>query len=261
MRRSLTLTCVLAFAACAAPAAITQTARITSTAIHFNGPTFAEARAHYANELSHRAGDPDDALAVTWGLLGDFRNFDLSCDDWITLDYQHPQPDSFLDPQELSFRVGFQTGGPERGTVYLSYETPASTAPLSAGRSFLRSGAADVLGTPHHALFFAGGGSSGVDDAGTFTTQVTLPGEWVYNQRVAGGALVSWNYGDYDAVDHWVYNAGTGHTTLTLHAPYYRGVNPDIRITLIGSPVPAPGAALVLAAAVAPLTRRSRRTD
>ncbi len=259
MRQLLALTCAFACFAAPASASIAQTARETHTAIRFSDRTFADARAAYTNEIQHAAGSDGDALSIPWTVFGRFENFELYADDWLTLDYTPPVADEYYSPQTFAYRVAFTPGSAPLGTVYLNYETPTTPQNLLYQQSFLSTRAINTYGESRWVLDFRGGGAGGVDASGVFRTRVSVPGFWNRGSTEEGGALVSWNTSDFDAVSLWEYNPLTDITTLSLQTLNYRGIDPDIRITLFGVPAPAPaaGALAVLAGCLAGKRRRA----
>ena len=113
------------------------------------------------------------------------------------------------------------------GGLDIYYSGDSSATP---GASFLTTATA----LDHYVLAFAGGGTNGVDDGGTFDSTVRILGNW---SSPTSHSALSFGSG-YTLVQDFVFNGAF--TTVEVQTTDYDGVNPSIDFTLYGNTVAVP---------------------
>jgi MYXO-CTERM domain-containing protein len=243
-------------------AAITQPWRRTTTTLTGTSGTFSNAHYGYANDLTVRASAVGDVQTEFFAYKANFQNVSaaVTIGD-ATLNFAtaafDPVDSLYKSPYSLTFG-----GANLTSTWRFAYDGGVVAAATPGDASFISQTQVMRNGQLHWALVFAGGGSGGVSQGGTFTSTVVMAGEWSRAGTGAGSVELLYNSTYYTIASDFLYDGAN--TTFAVNTNSYvttldgEGNNPTIQMTLIGDVVPSPGAVALLGLAGVVAGRRRR---
>ena len=243
-------------------AAITQPWRRTTTTLTGTSGTFSNAHYGYVNDLTVRASAVGDVQTEFFAYKANFQSVSaaVTIGD-ATLNFAtaafDPVDSLYKSPYSLTFG-----GANLTSTWRFAYDGGVVAAATPGDASFISQTQVMRNGQLHWALVFAGGGSGGVSQGGTFTSTVVMAGEWSRAGTGAGSVELSYNNAHYTIATDFLYDGAN--TTFAVNTNAYvttldgEGNNPTIQMTLIGDVVPSPGAVALLGLAGVVAGRRRR---
>ena len=243
-------------------AEITQPWRRTTTTLTGTSGTFSNAHYGYVNDLTVRASAVGDVQTEFFAYKANFQNVSaaVTIGD-ATLNFGaaalDPVDSLYKSPYSLTFG-----GSNLTSTWRFAYEGGVVAGATPGDASFISQTQVMRNGQLHWALVFAGGGSGGVSQGGTFTSTVVMAGEWSRLGTGAGSVELSYNSAYYTIASDFLYDGAN--TTFAVNTNAYvttpdgEGNNPTIQMTLIGDVVPSPGAVALLGLAGVVGARRRR---
>ena len=243
-------------------AEITQPWRRTTTTLTGTSGTFSNARYNYANDLTVRASASGDVQTEFFAYKANFQNVSAA----VTIgDAALNFGAAAYDPVDAVYKSPYSLtfgGSNLTSTWRFAYEGGVVAGATPGDASFISQTQVMRNGQLHWALVFAGGGSGGVSQGGTFTSTVVMAGEWSRLGTGAGSVELSYNSAYYTIASDFLYDGAN--TTFAVNTNAYvttpdgEGNNPTIQMTLIGDVVPSPGAVALLGLAGVVGARRRR---
>ena len=243
-------------------AEITQPWRRTTTTLTGTSGTFSNAHYNYANDLTVRASAVGDVQTEFFAYKANFQNVSAA----VTIgDAALNFGAAAYDPVDAVYKSPYSLtfgGSNLTSTWRFAYEGGVVAAATPGDASFISQTQVMRNGQLHWALVFAGGGSGGVSEGGTFTSTVVMAGEWSRLGTGAGSVELSYNNAYYTIATDFLYDGAN--TTFAVNTNAYvttldgEGNNPTIQMTLIGDVVPSPGAVALLGLAGVVGARRRR---
>ena len=243
-------------------AEITQPWRRTTTTLTGTSGTFSNAHYNYANDLTVRASAVGDVQTEFFAYKANFQNVSaaVTIGD-ATLNFGaaalDPVDSLYKSPYSLTFG-----GSNLTSTWRFAYEGGVVAGATPGDASFISQTQVMRNGQLHWALVFAGGGSGGVSQGGTFTSTVVMAGEWSRLGTGAGSVELSYNNAYYTIASDFLYDGANTTFAVTTNTyvttPDGEGNNPTIQMTLIGEVVPSPGAVALMGLAGVVGARRRR---
>ena len=243
-------------------AEITQPWRRTTTTLTGTNGTFSNAHYGYVNDLTVQASTVGDVQSDAFAYRSNFQNVSAAVTTGdATLNFAaaalDPVDSLYKSPYSLTFG-----GSKLTSTWRFAYEGGVVAAATPGDDSFISQTQVMRNGQLHWALVFAGGGSGGVSEGGTFTSTVVLAGQWSRTRTGAGSVELSYNSAYYTIASNFLYDGAN--TTFAVNTNAYvttpdgEGNNPTIQMTLIGDVVPSPGAVALMGLAGVVGARRRR---
>jgi len=243
-------------------AAITQPWRRTTTTLTGTSGTFSNAHYGYVNDLTVRASAVGDVQTEFFAYKANFQNVSAA----VTIgDAALNFGAAAYDPVDAVYKSPYSLtfgGSNLTSTWRFAYEGGVVAAATPGDASFISQTQVMRNGQLHWALVFAGGGSGGVSEGGTFTSTVVMAGEWSRLGTGAGSVELSYNNAYYTIATDFLYDGAN--TTFAVNTNAYvttldgEGNNPTIQMTLIGDVVPSPGAMALMGLAGVVGARRRR---
>jgi MYXO-CTERM domain-containing protein len=243
-------------------AEITQPWRRTTTTLTGTSGTFSNAHYNYANDLTVRASAVGDVQTEFFAYKANFQNVSAA----VTIgDAALNFGAAAYDPVDAVYKSPYSLtfgGSNLTSTWRFAYEGGVVAAATPGDASFISQTQVMRNGQLHWALVFAGGGSGGVSEGGTFTSTVVMAGEWSRLGTGAGSVELSYNNAYYTIATDFLYDGAN--TTFAVNTNAYvttpdgEGNNPTIQMTLIGDVVPSPGAVALMGLAGVVAGRRRR---
>ena len=243
-------------------AEITQPWRRTTTTLTGTSGTFSNAHYNYANDLTVRASAVGDVQTEFFAYKANFQNVSAA----VTIgDAALNFGAAAYDPVDAVYKSPYSLtfgGSNLTSTWRFAYEGGVVAGATPGDASFISQTQVMRNGQLHWALVFAGGGSGGVSQGGTFTSTVVMAGEWSRLGTGAGSVELSYNNAYYTIATDFLYDGAN--TTFAVNTNAYvttpdgEGNNPTIQMTLIGDVVPSPGAVALMGLAGVVAGRRRR---
>ena len=243
-------------------AEITQPWRRTTTTLTGTSGTFSNAHYNYANDLTVRASAVGDVQTEFFAYKANFQNVSAA----VTIgDAALNFGAAAYDPVDAVYKSPYSLtfgGSNLTSTWRFAYEGGVVAGATPGDASFISQTQVMRNGQLHWALVFAGGGSGGVSEGGTFTSTVVMAGEWSRLGTGAGSVELSYNNAYYTIATDFLYDGAN--TTFAVNTNTYvttpdgEGNNPTIQMTLIGDVVPSPGAMALMGLAGVVGARRRR---
>jgi MYXO-CTERM domain-containing protein len=243
-------------------AVITQPMRTTTTTLTGTSGTFSNAHYGYVNDLTVQASAIGDFQSEFFSYKANFQNVSaaVTAGD-ATLNFTPAAYDPVDMLYESPYTLTFD-GSNLTTTWRFAYEGSVVPGATGGSDSFISQTQVMRNGQLHWALVFAGGGSGGVSEGGTFTSTVVMAGQWSGTGTGAGSVEFSYNSAYYTLASDFVYDGAN--TTFAVNTNAYvatldgEGNNPTIQMTLIGDVVPGPGAVALMGLAGVVGGRRRR---
>jgi hypothetical protein len=219
------VTSVLAGSAIASPLV---DARYTTTTIDPGAASnFAGASYTYDNKLYFDPTTGSGSYVASWNTLATSVGTTLNGLGTVGA----PVPPTFPDGAG-TYSTTVTTNGNAGDGYEIKYSGSASSNP---GDSFITTTTAGGI----YGLDFSGGGSYGPDEPGIFDSVVKILGDY---SSLSTDATLSYDSAYYTLVQNFVYDAGTGYTSVEVKTTTFDGTdNPDISFSLSGQAVPEPG--------------------
>ena len=243
-------------------AEITQPWRRTTTTLTGTSGTFSNAHYGYVNDLTVRASAVGDVQTEFFAYKANFQNVSAA----VTIgDAALNFGAAAFDPVDAVYKSPYSLtfgGSNLTSTWRFAYEGGVVAAATPGDASFISQTQVMRNGQLHWALVFAGGGSGGVSEGGTFTSTVVMAGEWSRLGTGAGSVELSYNNAYYTIASDFLYDGANTTFAVTTNTyvttPDGEGNNPTIQMTLIGEVVPSPGAVALMGLAGVVGARRRR---